>query len=107
MIDKIADYVDIDTRRAMNVYRKVHVPNLELKRPVPYYDGVYFVPNRFLFNTWRHTMSFSVHDDRYVEFNYKTHEVLEFCLNRHFKVYVHPDFKDACPHPGQCTIGNA
>ena len=60
--------------------------------PIKYSEGVYFVPDRFLFDTNKNTVLFSVNKDRYVEYNYDTHQVSEW--DGEFKTYTHPDYNE-------------
>ena len=63
-----------------------------LNRPIMHSPGVYFVPDRFLFDMNRGTVLFSVHPNRYVEYNYDTHQISEW--DGEFKTYIHCDFKN-------------
>lgn len=62
------------------------------KKPIEFSRGVYYVPDRFLFDTNKGTVLFSVNPLRFTEYNYDTHQVSEW--DGEFKTYTHPDYKN-------------
>lgn len=65
---------------------------LNIYHPQLHSPGIYYVPNRFMFDTINHKMLFSI-GNHHVEYNYNTHQVTDFLVNEHFEMYTHPDFE--------------
>ena len=89
---RILRHLDMDTRRKAGFFDPVCIPKISIQAPKQYEDTWLFYVDTIMWDTKNHVMVYHFNTDRYTEYDYKTHEVVEFELHRSFRVSVHPDY---------------
>lgn len=89
---RILNHLDIDTRRKLGLFGRVRLPNIRVCLPKRYEDSYLFYTDIMMWDTRYHVMIYKFNSDRYTEYDYRTHEIVEFVLHRSFHVSRHPDY---------------